>query len=125
MKKLLLVLAVMMGVVAAYADKTTYSYLSFESIDGSVVSVPIESLNITISGTTLIAGEKTFLLSNLRKMFFSEYDKTTDISKLVITDWDNITDIYDLNGRKITRSQMKKGAYIVKSKSGTYKLVVR
>ena len=124
MKKLLL-LAVMMGTLAAYANKTTYNYLSFESIDGGVVSVPIESLNITISGTMLIAGEKTFLLSNLRKMFFSEYDKTTDISKLVITDWDNITDIYDLNGRKITRNQIKKGAYIVKSKSGTYKLVVK
>jgi len=124
MKKLLL-LAVMMGTLAAYANKTTYNYLSFESVDGGVVSVPVESLSITISGTTLIAGEKAFLLSNLRKMFFSESDKTTDISKLAITDWDNITDIYDLNGRKITRSQIKKGAYIVKSKNGTYKLVVK
>ncbi len=125
MKKLLLLMVVMLGILSAHANKTIYNYLSFESIDGEVVSVPVESLNITISGTTLIAGEKTFLLSNLRNMFFSESDKTTDISKLAITDWDNITDIYDLNGRKITRSQIKKGAYIVKSKSGTYKLVVK
>ena len=125
MKKLLLLMVVMLGILSAHANKTIYNYLSFESIDGEVVSVPVESLNITISGTTLIAGEKTFWLSNLRNMFFSESDKTTDISKLAITDWDNITDIYDLNGRKITRSQIKKGAYIVKSKSGTYKLVVK
>lgn len=125
MKKLLLLLAVMMGTLSVHANKKTYPYLTFESLDGSFVSVSIESLNITISGTTLIAGEKSFTLTNLKKMFFSESGKTTDISKFVITDWDNITDIYDLNGRKITRSQMKNGAYIVKSKSGTYKLVAK
>ena len=38
---------------------------------------------------------------------------------------DNATEIYDLQGKKIQKEQMRKGAYIVKTKEKTYKLIVK
>lgn len=125
MKNLLLLLAVMVGTLTARADEPTYPYLTFETTEGMVVSVPVSSLTITISSTTLTAGEQTFTLSNLRKMYFSVSDETTDIRRVTATDWEDAIDIYDLNGRKVTRTQVQEGVYIVKSKSGTYKLLVK
>ena len=40
-------------------------------------------------------------------------------------DLDEATDIYDLQGHKVTKAQMRRGVYIVKTKSRTYKMVVR
>lgn len=125
MKRLLLTLAVVMGILTAHADETVYPYLTFETTDIGIVSVPVESLDITISGTTLTAGDKTFVLSNLNKMYFSTSNVSTDVKTFIVTNWNDITAIYDLNGRKVARLQMQKGAYIVKTKSGTYKLVVK
>ena len=115
----------MVGTLTARADEPTYPYLTFETTEGMVVSVPVSSLTITISSTTLTAGEQTFTLSNLRKMYFSVSDETTDIRRVTATDWEDAIDIYDLNGRKVTRTQVQEGVYIVKSKSGTYKLLVK
>ena len=115
----------MVGTLTARVDEPTYPYLTFETTDGMVVSVPVSSLTITISSTTLTAGEQTFTLSNLRKMYFSVSDETTDIRQVTVTDWEDGIDIYDLNGRKVTRTQVQEGVYIVKSKSGTYKLLVK
>ena len=123
MKKLLLFLTLMTGMFTAYAED--YAYLTFETTDGAKVSVPASSLTITISGTTLTAGTQSFTLSNLSKMYFSTSDETSGI--MVVTDaaWDEVTDIYDLNGRKMTERQLQEGVYIVRSKSGTYKLIVK
>ena len=61
-------------------------------------------------------------------MYFSTSDETAtsietiENSQLTI---DDSTDIYDLQGHKVTKAQMKKGVYIVKTKQGTYKMVVR
>ena len=38
---------------------------------------------------------------------------------------DEATDIYDLQGHKVSKEQMKKGAYIVKTKNRTYKMIVK
>ena len=59
-------------------------------------------------------------------MYFSISDETTTgISEVMKADLNEATDIYDLQGHKVTKAQMKKGVYIVKTKQGTYKMVVR
>lgn len=115
----------MIGILTAQTED--YSYLTFETTDGAKVSVSTSSLTITISGTTLTAGSESFTLSNLSKMYFSIGDESTPtgIEQLKSVNFDEAIDIYDLNGRKVAKDQMKKGAYIIKTKQGTFKIVVK
>lgn len=122
MKKLLLFLMLLLGTFTAHAED--YPYLTFEMTDGARVSVLSSSLTISISGTTLKAGDQSFTVSNLSKMYFSDHDESTGIETLCVSDWNEITDIYDLNGKKVTKDQMQKGVYVVRSKKGTYKMTV-
>jgi hypothetical protein len=124
MKKILLLLTLMVGTLTAQADN--YTYLTFETTDGAKASVAVENLTLTISGTTLTAGSQQFTLSNLSKMYFSTADETTTgIEEVTAATLDEATDIYDLQGHKISKEQMRKGVYIVKTKNRTYKMVVR
>ena len=124
MKRFFLFFAMLVGALAAQAEE--YTYLTFEMTDGAKVSVSVEGLTLTISGTTLTAGSQTFILSNLSKMYFSTSDETTTgIQEITNAALDEATDIYDLQGHKVTKEQMRKGIYIVKTKNRTYKMVVR
>jgi hypothetical protein len=59
-------------------------------------------------------------------MYFSTADETTTgIEEVTAATLDEATDIYDLQGHKISKEQMRKGVYIVKTKNRTYKMVVR
>jgi len=139
MNKVLLFLTMLVGTLTAQASLTpapspkgegsNYTYLTFETTDGAKASVPVTSdVSLSISGTTLTIGSQSFTLTNLSKMYFSTSDETAtsietiENSQLTI---DDSTDIYDLQGHKVTKAQMKKGVYIVKTKQGTYKMVVR
>ena len=113
----------MIGVLVARAD--SYSYLTFETTEGTKVSVPTSALTLTVSGTTLKVGTQSFVLSNLRKMYFSATDETTGIDAPAFDALDEATEIYDLQGHRLTKSQLRKGAYIIKTKKGTCKIVVR
>ena len=124
MKKIVLVLMALVGVLSIQAEN--YTYLTFEMTDGTKASVAVENLTLTVNGTSLTAGSLTFTLSNLSKMYFSTSDEsTTGIEEITRADLDEATDIYDLQGHKVTKEQMKKGVYIVKTKQRTYKMVVR
>lgn len=123
MKNFLLTLFFMVGVIAAHADE--YAYLTFETTDGAKTSVSVSSLTLTISGTTLTAGSQSFTLTNLSKMYFSTSNETTGIQQLKAETLDEAIDIYDLQGKKVTKEQMQKGAFIIKTKQGTYKIVVK
>ena len=137
MKKFFLLLVALIGAFTAQAG--TYAYLTFETTDGAKVSVPVEALSLTVSGNTLTAGSQAFVLVNLAKMYFTETDEsaTTGIESMVNGLWtiDNATEIYDLQGKKVkngelsngklSNSQLPKGAYIVKTKEKTYKLIVK
>ena len=125
MKKKLLSLIILIGSLAAEA--TDYPYLTFELTDGTKASVSVTSLTLNVSGTTLTAGSKSFTISNLNRMYFSETDESssTGIKEIMNANLDETTDIYDLNGRKISKDQMRKGVYVVKTTSGTYKINVR
>ena len=127
-KKLLWTVLVLAGMLPTRAEE--YGYLTFELTDGAKASVSVESLTLTFEGATLKVGQETFNVSNLSKMYFSTTDETTgtpDAIDDVKTDdgaWDD-GEIYDLNGRKVTRDQMQKGVYIVKTKERTCKIVVK
>lgn len=126
MKRVFLALATLcFGLTAIHAGD--YSYLTFELTDGTKASVSISQLSLTVNGTTLTAGSQSFTLTNLAKMYFSATDEssTTGISSADIIGSDDITDIYDLQGHKVTKDQMKKGVYIVKTKDRTYKIAVK
>ncbi len=117
---------VVFATLAATAGE--YDYLTFETTDGAKASVSVDGLTLTVSGTTLTAGDQSFTLSNLSRMYFSDADETTGIERIydsVSSDVQSATDIYDLQGKKVTKDQMIKGVYIVKSKQGTYKIAVK
>ena len=128
MKKIVLLLMTLVGALAVQAEDT-YTYLTFETTDGVKASVPVSSLTLIISGNTLTAGSESFTLSNLSKMYFSNDDQTTAINEIDYSQTDDLlsesTDIYDLQGHKISKEQMRKGIYIIKTKSKTYKMIVK
>ena len=124
MKKIFLLLTALIGTLTANADD--YTYLTFETTDGAKVSVVVKDYSLTISGTTLTVDSQSFTLSNLSKMYFSTTgESTTGIEEITRADIDEATDIFNLQGHKVTKEQMKRGVYIVKTKNRTYKIVVK
>ena len=132
-KKFALLLTVWGTALVAQADD--YPYLTFETTDGAKISVSVESLTLSISGTTLTAGSQTFTLSNLAKMYFTATSETTtgiesidnlSIDRLLTKD----AEVYDLSGKKLVKAtssngQLPRGVYIIKTKEGTSKIAVK
>jgi ethanolamine utilization protein EutA (predicted chaperonin) len=123
MKKIILFMTMLVGTLTAQASD--YTYLTFETTDGAKVSVSVSNLTLSISGTTLTAGTQSFTLSNLSKMYFSNTDETTGISEVMKANLDEATEIYNLQGHKVSKDQMRRGVYVIKTKQGTFKLNVR
>ena len=128
MKKRLLLLALLMGTLTAHA--VDYPYLTFVLTDGSKASVSVASdVALTFSGQTLTIGtEKEFALTNLSQMYFSTTDETqgvTGISETLATGLDDAAEVYDLRGNRVSREQMRRGVYIIKTKNGTSKVAVK
>ena len=127
MKKVLLFLMTMMG-ATAQADDGTYSYLTFETADGAKTSVALSASQtvLALNDGTLTVGNLSFSLADLSRMYFSTSDETaTGIQELRVADLDDAADIYDLQGRKVAKAQMRKGIYVVKTSNGTYKVNVK
>jgi hypothetical protein len=127
MKKIVLLLMTLVGGGLAVQAEDSYTYLTFETTDGAKVSVSVSSLPVTINldNSTLAIGNETFALADLSKMYFSTQSETTGIQEISSATIDEAADIYDLQGHKVTKAQMKKGVYIVKTNSKTYKIVKR
>ena len=123
MKRMILLLAILAW--ACVAQAADYVYLTFETQDGEKVSVATSSLTFNFTATTLTIGDNTFVLSNLRKMYFSATNLTTDVSSIKITEVEAPSEIYDLKGRKVSKAQLQQGVYVVKTKSGNYKIAVK
>ncbi len=112
MKKTIFLLTMMGGMLTAEA--ADYPYLTFEKTDGTKTSVSTESLTISITGTTLTAGNAAFNLADLSKMYFSESDVTAIESVAEDASWDDGNcKYYDLQGREVSRDQMTHGVYIM------------
>lgn len=126
MKLLLLLLMFMMGITHGQAD-TVNHYLTFELTDGAKVSVLLTSdASVSFKGTTLFIGKETFLLVNLKRIYFSTSDDTTTSIKVPsMVRGEDIEEIFDLKGQKVNKGQMRRGIYILKNKNGTFKLNVQ
>lgn len=132
MKKFLLTLAVLLSFAIAQAD--SYSYLVFQTTDGTTTAVNVSNMSITISGTTLTATNSsstyTFTLSNLSKMYFSN-TSTTSLSQ--VTEADTSGELYNLAGQNIGRfsdlqtitPSLQQGTYVVKQKGQTFKITIQ
>lgn len=123
MKKLILLLSILTSALTAKASD--YAYLTFETTDGNKISVSASELQISISGTTLTAGNQSFALSNLSKMYFSTADLTTGITAISAEELSECTEIYDLNGRRVSKEVLQNGVYVIKNEKGNFKIAVR
>ena len=123
MKKIVLFMTMLVGTLTTQASD--YTYLTFETTDGAKVSVSVSNLTLSISGTTLTAGTQSFTLSNLSKMYFSNTNETTGISEVMRAELDEATEIYNLQGHKVSKDQMRRGVYVIKTKQGTFKLNIK
>ena len=127
MKKKFLLFMAFVGVLTAQAGD--YTYLTFETADGAKTSVDVSSLPVTINldNSTLTIGNQTFALADLSKMYFSTQSESTGISEDLRVNSEELSTatFYDLQGHKVTKEQMKKGVYIVKTNGKTYKIVVK
>lgn len=72
-KKFMFLFSATLAVVAAHAE--TYPYLTFQKMDGSTVSIGVESLTMTFSDGKLIATNgsesQELTASDLASMYFS------------------------------------------------------
>ena len=127
MKKKFLLFMALVGALTAQAGD--YTYLTFETTDGAKTSVDVSSLPVTINldNSTLTIGNQTFALADLSKMYFSTQSESTGISEELRVNSEELSTatFYDLQGHKVTKEQMKKGVYIVKTNGRTYKIVVK
>jgi len=126
MKKFLLTL--LLFVAALSVKAYDYPYLVFQTTDGTVTAVSVESLSVTISNGQLVAtnsdGTKTFTLTELSKMYFST-DGNSDIKVIANSQLKDDYEVYDLQGRKISSDEMKSGIYVIKTKDGSQKVNVK
>ena len=103
-----------------------YGYMVFTLSDGTTQSITASGLSLSFADGSLTAqnGSKTLTipLSNLKTMAFSK-DGQSGVDTVTTDDGDE--EIYDLQGHRVTRAQMRKGVYIVKTKNRTYKVSVR
>ena len=125
MKKQIMTMMVMIASVTAQAENDDYPYLTFETADGAKTSISTASLTINIQDGKLKAGSMELTIADLSKMYFSTSDETTGIEEVTTTTLDETADIYDLLGRKVTKDQMRRGIYVVKTKSGIRKVRVK
>ena len=125
MKNILCLFMALVGALTAQA--ADYNYLTFETTDGVKTSVDVSSLPVTINldNSTLTIGSQTFALADLSKMYFSTQSETTGIEEISSATIDDDAVIYDLYGRKVTKAQMRRGIYVMKTKLGTRKVNVR
>lgn len=121
MKKLIYAILLTGGAMAAHADNYDYPYLTFENIDGSATSVSVESLTITVSDGKLVAGDKTFTLASLSKMYFST--EATGIENVSDVSQEGKAQYYDLQGRMVENPAH--GVFIKKVNGKTTKVVLK
>ncbi|MBO7230182.1 MAG: hypothetical protein J6V20_02085 [Bacteroidaceae bacterium] len=126
MRKFTFLCLFFVGLFTAYAENT-YSYLTFETTDGAKFSVQASSLSLTVKGNVLTVGEYEFVVSNLSKMYFSAVNETTTTNVDAVADavFDDAVEIYNLKGIKVGKKKLARGVYIVKTKDGLNKIVVR
>lgn len=133
MKKFLIPTMALMLAMSASAE--TYPYLSFQTADGSIVSLKSDNLNLTIEDGKLVVqngeGSNKFVLTDLARMFFSQSTETA-ITNLN-TDVNSTLQVYTTSGvflgefdsERSLRRSVSSGIYVVKTNGRTLKMAVK
>ena len=125
MKKRLLTMSVL-AALSGQLMADDYGYMVFTLTDGTTKVIASNGLNMSLADGSLTAksggDELTIPLNSLKAMAFSK--GATTVIDASVTD-DGTEEIYDLQGHRVTRAQMRKGVYIIKTKNRTYKVNVR
>lgn len=129
MRRILLFFISMVATTAVFAED--YPYLTFETADGNKTSVSVSSLTLIVKDGKLTAGDKTFSLSELSKMYFS-MEEATGIEN-VVSSIEGTVEVFNLRGISMGKynsmneaaASLKTGVYVIKSKSKTIKVSVK
>lgn len=133
MRKLKMIIGALLLTVSASAED--YPYMSFQTTDGEIVSVGVESLTMNFADGKLLLqnvdGSKEFALTDLSRMFFSS--SATTISSIEANCGNGKKRVYTLSGiyigefsslREIEET-VANGMYLVKDNNNTTKIAVR
>jgi len=135
MKKWILCLMAVVAIQVLAAD-FTYKYLVVKGSDGMQTSLASEGLKLTFDDGQLLAvndnGSKTFTLTDLASMHFSETGSTTGIDKQLTADSQELN-VYTLSGMYVgtfdsmsnLKSQLQSGVYVVKQNKKSTKIIVK
>ncbi len=133
-KKVMFLIMACLPIVAAHAEG--YSYLTFEKADGTLLSVGVESLEMTLQDGKLVytnsTGTGTLTLADLASMYFSSADVTA-ITSLTADGTDGKVEAYSLQGTRLgtfdsmqaMQERVPTGMYIVKTNGKTLKTAVK
>ena len=135
MKRLLITL-VIFAAIGHSVQAGDFTYLTFQSIDGTEISFSVSQLKITFSNGQLVAENsetnQTISLSDLNKMYFTNSAVTNIEEDQPIADEAGV-EVFTTAGVSMGRfsslSQAKQalsmGVYIVKQSDKTYKIAIK
>lgn len=133
-KKVLFLIMACLPIVAIHAED--YPYLTFQKADGTLLSVGVESLEMTFQDGNLnytnSAGTGTLTVADLASMYFSSADVTA-ISSLTADSSDCKVQAFSLQGTSYgtfdsmqsMKASVPTGMYIVKTNGKTQKIAVK
>ena len=120
----------------ASAELYDYPYMAFQTADGTVKTVSVSSLSLSVSNGVLIAtsddGTESFTLSDLSKMYFTSEAVVTKVQNPESTGSSEV-EVTSLAGVfcgtfpsvEAARQSLPAGMYIVKNSTETFKIVVK
>lgn len=132
MKRLLLTLFIVVTSLMARADE--YPYMIFQTTDGTIHAMAVESLNMEINNGQLVATNneetQTFTLTDLSRMFFCTY--STGIEEVFSDDAGEVT-VFTVMGVFVGKypnaneavNALNGGVYLLKTKYNTIKIAVQ
>ena len=135
MKKTFIALMATLGVLTAQADD--FEYLTFQTTDGTKVSMASTSLVITFENGNMIVSNgienQTFALSDLSKMYFSDETESSGIDETTLSEDNEAVEVFTLTGisqgsfdnLKQAQTTLQHGIYVVKSQRQTFKIAVK
>lgn len=119
------------------ANAENYPYLTFKTLDGSEVSVGVESLTMTFSDGKLLVSNGTesqeLPVEQLGCMFFSKENVNTGISEVSAERKSELVQVYTLSGGSLGsfsnlqqwRKTAKTGVYVVNNNGKIQKIAVK
>ncbi len=135
MKKTFIAFMATLGVLTAQADD--FEYITFQTTDGTKVSMTSTSLVITFENGNMIVSNvienQTFALSDLSKMYFSDETESSGIDETTLSEDSEPVEVFTLTGislgsfdnLKQARTTLQHGIYVVKSQRQTFKIAVK